>query len=241
MTSRTPLVAGCALIGIGLTALALTLFAPLLGLRMLHVLHLWRLWPLTVMSVGLGFVLPPVLHPTRRGLGGLFIPGILILTTGGVLLLTSALGWWGAWAWLWPVEVLALAAGFILAAFWLRVIWLLIPATIIGANGLLFQFCAVTGLWEVWAVMWAIEPLSVGLSLLLIGAAKRRHGLTTAGILLCAIGGAAVVGMSAIVSATWLTGWLWIVRAVIPLWITLAGVLLLMWGLTHRRTWLKAR
>jgi len=241
MTRRTSLVAGCALIGIGLVALALTVLTPLLGLRMWHVLPLWRLWPLTVVSVGLGFVLPPFLYPSRRGLGGLFIPGVPILTTGGILLLTSALGWWGAWAWLWPLEVLGVAAGFALAAFWLRVIWLLIPAMIVGANGVLFQFCAVTGLWEVWAVMWAIEPLSVGLSLLLIGAIKRRSGLMTAGILLCTIGGAAVFGMSAIVSATWLARGLWIARAAAPLWIILSGILLLAWGLSHRRTWLKVR
>jgi hypothetical protein len=239
MTRRTSLSAGCALIGIGLIALVFSLLAPLLGLRMWHMLRVWRLWPLAIMGVGLGFVLPPFLYPTRRGLGGLFIPGVPILTTGSVLLLTSVLGWWGGWAWLWPLEVLSVAAGFVLAALWLRVIWLLIPATIIGANGLLFQFCAVTGLWEVWAVMWAIEPLSVGLSLLFIGAVKRRRGLMTAGILLCAIGGTAVFGMSAIMSAAWLTRWLWIARAIIPLWIILAGGLLVAWGLSHHRTWLK--
>jgi len=112
---------------------------------------------------------------------------------------------------------------------------------VIGANGLLFQFCALTGLWQVWAVMWAIEPLSVGLSLLLIGAIRRTPGLMTAGILLCSIGGVAIVGMSAILSATWLAGWLWAVRLVIPLSVILVGVLLLIWGLTQRSVWLKKR
>jgi hypothetical protein len=241
MTRKVSLVGGCALVGMGLVALALTSVLPLLGLRAWHTLPLWRLWPLTVTSVSLGFVLPPFLYRKRRGLGGLFIPGVPILVTGCLLLFASALNWWGVWAWLWPLEVLGVAAGFALAALWLRVIWLLIPAMIIGANGLLFQFCAVTGLWQVWAVMWAIEPLSVGLSLLLIGAIKRRSGLMTAGVLLCGIGGAAVVGMSAIVSASWLAAWLWIARAVLPLSMVLAGVLLLIWGLARRNTWLKVR
>jgi hypothetical protein len=164
-----------------------------------------------------------------------------ILVTGSVLLFASVLNWWDAWSWLWPLEVLGVASGFALAAIWLRVIWLTIPAMIVGANGLLFQFCAVTGLWEVWAVMWAIEPLSVGLSLLLIGGIRRRRGLMTAGVLLCAVGGVAVVGMSAIVSATWLAGWLWLVRTVAPVLVILVGVSLLLWGLTRQATWLKVR
>jgi hypothetical protein len=229
------------LVGVGLVALALTSLLPLLGLRVWHMLPLWRLWPLTVIGVGLGFVLPPFLYRGRRRLGGLFIPGVLILVTGGILLFTSTLNWWSTWAWLWPLEVLAVAGGFALTALWLRVIWLLIPAMVIGANGLLFQFCALTGLWQVWAVMWAIEPLSVGLSLLLIGAIRRTPGLMTAGILLCSIGGVAIVGMSAILSATWLAGWLWAVRLVIPLSVILVGVLLLIWGLTQRSVWIKKR
>jgi len=241
MTRKASLVAGGVLVGAGLVALALTSLLPLLGLRVWHMLPLWRMWPLTVVSLGLGFVLPPLLYRARRGLGGLFIPGVPVLVTGGILLFTSALNWWGAWAWLWPLEVLAVAGGFALAALWLRVIWLLIPAMIIGANGLLFQFCALTGLWQVWAVMWAIEPLSVGLSLLLIGAVRRTPGLMTSGILLCSIGGVAIVGMSASLSATWLASWLWAVRLVVSLSIILVGVLLLIWGLTQRRVWLKAR
>ncbi|HUT21408.1 MAG TPA: hypothetical protein VM366_19825 [Anaerolineae bacterium] len=241
MTRKASLVAGGVLVSMGLVALAVTSLLPLLGLRLWRMLPVWRLWPLTVISVGLGFVLPPLLYRGRRGLGGLFIPGVPVLVTGGILLFTSALNWWSAWAWLWPLEVLAVAGGFVLAALWLRVIWLLIPAMIIGANGLLFQFCALTGLWQVWAVMWAIEPLSVGLSLLLIGAVRRTPGLMTAGILLCSIGGIAIVGMSAILSATWLASWLWAVRLVVPLSIILVGVLLLIWGLTQRRVWLKTR
>lgn len=241
MTRKASLVAGGVLVGTGLVALALTSLLPLLGLRVWRMLPLWRLWPLTVISVGLGFVLPPLLYRGRRGLGGLFIPGVPILVTGGILLFTSVLNWWSAWACLWPLEVLAVAGGFAFAGLWLRAIWLLIPAMIIGANGLLFQFCALTGSWQVWAVMWAIEPLSVGLSLLLIGAVRRTPGLMTAGVLLCSIGGVAIMGMSAILSATWLAGWLWAVRLVIPLSIILVGVLLLIWGLTQRRVWLKTR
>ena len=81
----------------------------------------------------------------------------------------------------------AVALGFLFAAIKMRVIWLLIPTIIIGANGLLLQFCALTGWWAVWAVAWVIEPLSVGLALLAVNLKQRSPGLMVAGIAVCAV------------------------------------------------------
>lgn len=233
MNKHVSLVAGAVLIALGLLTMALTIGLPVMGLSVWNVFHVSRYWPLTVISIGLGFVLPPLLLRDRRGLGGLFIPGTPILATGAILLFASVFHWWGAWSWLWPLEVLSLAAGFALAAIHMRVIWLLIPAFLIGANGLLFQFCAITGMWEVWAVMWTIEPLALGLSFLLIGSLRKLPGLTTAGIMLCSIGGVAIFGMSAILSVTWVASWLWMLRFVAPAALVLFGVGLLLWGLTR--------
>ena len=241
MNRRVSLFVGVILIAMGLLAMVITVGLPVLGLNVWNVFSVRRYWPLTVIGVGVGFVLPPFLYRDRRGLGGLFIPGLPILATGGILLFASVLNWWRAWSWLWPLEVLSVAAGFAWAAIHLRVIWLMIPAMIIGANGLLFQFCAITGLWDVWAVMWTIEPLSVGLSLLLIGALKRRSGLMTAGMLLCGIGGVGLVGMSAILSVTWLASWMWVLRFTVPVALVLGGVLMLLWGLSRSSALFKAR
>ena len=240
-TTSLSALTGIILIAMGLLATALTAGMPLLGLRMWSIFEIWRYWPLTVISLGLGFALPPFLYRDRRGLGGLFIPGVPILATGGILLFTSVLNWWSAWSWLWPLEVLAVAAGFALAAVHMRVIWLWIPAIIIGANGLLCQFCAITGLWEVWAAMWTIEPLSVGLSLLLIGARQRRPGLLLAGLILCSLSGFGLMGMLSILSASWVwSGWWWALRLFGPVTLILAGILLLAWGLAHRAAPFKA-
>ncbi len=233
MSKKASMFAGIILISLGLMTTALTFGLPMLGIHTFRFFQLWRYWPLTVMSVGFGFILPPLLYRGRRGLGGMFIPGVPILATGAVLFFTSVLDWWGAWSWLWPVEVLSVAVGFALAAAYMRVIWLLIPAFIIGANGLLFQFCAITNLWDVWAVMWTIEPLSLGLALLLIGSIKKRPGTATAGIILCSIGSAGLIGMSAILSMTWLASWVWVVRFVAPVILVLSGVLLLLIGLSR--------
>ena len=111
----------------------------------------------------------------------------------------------------------------------------MIPATIVGLNGLLFQFCAITGLWDAWAVMWTIEPLSVGLPLLLIGARKRLPGLLSAGLVLCGVAGVGLAGMTAILSMNWiLSGWWRMFKLVGSAILILVGALLLFWGLTHR-------
>jgi len=115
-----------------------------------------------------------------------------------------------------------------LAAFYMRVIWLMIPAIIIGANGLVFQFCAITGRWEAWAFLWTIEPLSVGLSLLVIGAKKRLHRLMLAGLIICSVAGVGLAGMTAILS------W-WLIKILGPMILVFSGLALLIWGLVRPR------
>ena len=233
MVKRMWVLVGAALVLLGVVSMAITLAMPLLGVTLLPWV-LRRIWPFTVVGVGLAFVLPPLLSRHRRGLGGLFIPGVPILATGGILLFTSVLHWWRAWEWLWPIEVLAVAVGFFAAAAYMRVIWLTIPAIIIGVNGLVFQFCAVTGLWDLWAVLWAVEPLSVGLSLLLIGAVKRRSGLTLAGLILCAVAGVGLLGMTAVLSLTALFARWWVLKIVGPAILVLVGLMLVVGGVAQR-------
>jgi hypothetical protein len=212
----------------GALTLLCSVAGPLFGFRV------WQLWPLTVIVAGLFFVVPPLLVRGKRGLGGLFIPGVPILTNGCILFFTSVTRWWGAWEWLWPLEVLSVAVGFLFAALYMRVIWLLIPAIIVGLNGLLFQFCAITGWWALWAVAWVIEPLSVGLALLAVNLKRRSAGLTVAGVVMCALAGVgfleslAILSLSQLFSAWWLWNWM------APLTLILLGFALLIWGVTRR-------
>ena len=227
MNKRFSILMGILLILMGSLALAFTLVMPLLGISFFH-FGSWRLWPLVVLGVGLIFVVTPFLAWGKRGLGALFIPGVPILATGGVLLYASLLDAWHAWEWLWPVEVLAIALGFLFAAIWMRVIWLLIPAIIIGANGLVFQFCAITGFWESWAVLWAIEPLSAGLSLLVVNLKARSNGLFIAGAILCAVAAFGMIGMSAL-----FPGWI-LISALGPATLLFIGFLLLINSLLRK-------
>ena len=185
MNKRFSIVASLLLILIGALALMcnLAMFVP--GVHVFRWAP-WRLWPLAVVCAGLFFVVPPLLVRGHRGLGGLFIPGVPVLTTGGILLFASVFDAWRAWEWLWPLEILALAVGYLLAAIYMRVVWLLIPAVLFGVTGVLLQFCALTGWWGLWGVLWRTGVLRwvveiggpavlvlVGLLILIRGSVRR--------------------------------------------------------------------
>ena len=223
MEKRTTLIGGLFLIGLGALALLHTTILPALGWEY----GLWRLWPLFIGTVGLGLVVAPIAYPHKRGLKALFIPGMPILMIGALLLWGSVFNGWGIWATLWPMLVLALAFGFFLAGLFMHNIWLMIPAIIIGMNGLVFQFCAITGWWEAWSVLWTIEPLSVGLALLVTSSGHRR-GLLTAGMILVGIAGAGFTLMSMLLS-----GWVSILGSAI---LITTGVVLLLRGGSLRLT-----
>ena len=149
----------------------------------------WRLWPVIVIVAGLVLTAPGFLGLARRGFGAFFIPGVPVLVTGGILMVASLFHRWDVWALAWPLEVLGVALGFTLAAIFMRVPGLAIPAIIVGLNGLVLAFCNTTGLWNAWVVIWPIEPLAVGLGLFVFGFFSRSAGAITAGVILSAIAG----------------------------------------------------
>jgi hypothetical protein len=174
------LIAGATLLTIGAIALLGNIFLATKA---------WKLWPIIIVLAGIGLTAPGFFGFTRRGFGSFFIPGIPVLTTGMILLYASLTDNWGVWAVAWTLEVLAFALGFALAAIFMRVPGLAIPAFIVGVNGVMFAFCAVTGLWQSWAILWPIEFLSVGLGLLALGIANHSAGVKTAASILFAIAG----------------------------------------------------
>jgi hypothetical protein len=149
----------------------------------------WKLWPIIILLAGVGLTIPGFLGFARRGFGAFFIPGLPVLTTGGILLYASLTGNWGVWAVAWPLEILGLAIGFVLAAIFMRVPGLAIPAFIVGVNGALLGFCAMTGLWQSWAILWPMEFLAIGLGLLVLGMANGSAGVKTAASVLFTIAG----------------------------------------------------
>jgi hypothetical protein len=226
MQKKASLLIGLTLILLGLLFLAGNLLIQGAGNGLFPGL---RAWPILVVGVGLLFSIPPFLFPRQRGLSGLFIPGLPALTTGVLLFIASMTGNWSIWATLWPLEVLSVAAAFVLMAIFLKVPWLMIPASILGFTGAVLQFCALTGQWSSWAVLWTVVPFSVGLPLLLIGLARKIDGLKLAGIILCGLAGLAFAAMSTLlVTSSWIT------RLIGPAVVLVLGLLLLLSALGRR-------
>jgi hypothetical protein len=226
MQKKASLLIGVTLILLGILALAGNLLIRAAGSG---IMLGFRAWPIFVVGAGLLFCLPPFLFRQQRGLSGLFVPGIPALVTGMILFVASVSGTWAIWSFLWPLEVLSLAAAFVLMAVFLKVPWLMIPASIVGFTGLILQFCAATGWWSAWAVLWTVEPFAVGLPLLLIGILRKIEGVKLAGIILCGLAGLAFAAMS-----TFLVTSLWITRLIGPVLVLGLGILLVVSAMAKR-------
>lgn len=170
-------------------ALLLTGAASLTS-RLLLGAESWRIWPMAVLLAGAALLVPGFFAFGRRGLGGFFIPALPTLMTGALLLAASLSGNWSLWAQAWPLEVLALALGFALAAVFMRVPGLAMPASIVGINGAALLFCTLSGAWKAWALLWPVEFLAVGLGLMVLWLTNRRRGVFVAALVLVSVAGA---------------------------------------------------
>jgi hypothetical protein len=229
MSKKLSFITGIGLVLLGGLALVSNYVLPAFGFDF-RWWAFWRFWPLIVMVIGLLFCVPPFLARERRGLGALFIPGLPVLVTSGILFFCSIFNVWGAWSFLWPLEPLALGLGFGLAAFWMRSPGLAFPALIIGLNGAVLAFCNTTGWWEAWTVLWTIEPLSLGLAFLVLGASKSNKALVGLGLAFSAFSAVAAFGMIVLM----LSGWS-IFRLVWPLFFIFTGLAVIALGLIKPR------
>jgi len=222
MEKKASLFIGIFLLVLGVLALAGNL---LLSARGLAFIGSFTLWPLLVVAAGLLFVMPPFFFRRIRGLSGMAVPGLPVLTTGAILLACTLSGNWSLWAKLWPLEVIAIGLAFVFMTIWMRLIWLLIPAFLVGFTGLVLQFCAATGLWASWAVLWVVEPLALGLALLIIGLVKHYHTLAIVGGGFCAFAGLGVAASSFFAASD-----SWLLNLIGPGFVLAMGVLILFLG-----------
>lgn len=127
--------------------------------------------------------------------GTLYV-GILLIAFGGLFLVSQAgealLAPFDIYAGLgvtWPLIIVLVGLSFMLplVVWWDRrekIIGLVMPGTIILTNGLILLYQSVTGDWESWQYLWSLEPLSVGVGLLLMYllGEQKRGLLVAAGI-----------------------------------------------------------
>jgi hypothetical protein len=222
MKKSSSLVFGIGLILLGGLALMGNFTLSIVGFEF-FVPPFWRLWPTVVMGLAIALALPALFIRGQRWPGILFIPALPIFITGGILMTASLFHAWNIWSYLWPLEVLGLALGFAFAALYTRSYWLLIPTIVIGLNGLVLQFCAATGLWSSWSVLWTIEPLAIGLILLLVGVMTSTKPVVAMGLGFCGFAAAAAMGMLVLI----FTGW-WAFRYILPLSLIAVGMMVLL-------------
>jgi hypothetical protein len=136
----------------------------------------WRWWPAVIIAFGALIALLPVFI-RQRWMGLLYVIAAPLVAIGIMLLISMTSGQWFWWVRWWPIGVLSVALGFALAAIYAREVWLLVPAIFLGVNGGLFLFNMWYGQWYLWKVLWIVQPLSLGLALLLVGVVK-HSGVT---------------------------------------------------------------
>lgn len=217
MQKLATLITGLSLFLFGLLSLTANLFLPAFGIRLTW-LEPWRYWPLFVLGLGTLLFMLGLLSFRSPGWGALFIPAIPINVTGALLFAGSVFDQWHVWNFGWAFIILGLAVGFLFAAVAMRNTWLGIPAIIIGINGLVMAFCSITGLWSWWSVLWTIEPLSVGLILLLVAYKTRSRVVTIIGGTFTAFSLLALVMMG---SALLMGGWGF--RLMLPMMLVFVG------------------
>jgi hypothetical protein len=175
-----------------------------------------------------------------RNRGALYL-GILLLAFGGFFLfvetateLFSFLGFHFGWAAAWPLIIILVGL-----AFWLPIfVWwerrehlggLAIPATIITANGLILLYQNISGDWGSWAYAWALEPLAVGMGLLvfyLLG--NRAQGLL--------VGAGIVSGIGLLFFVIFASAFGGLFRLLGPVALILMGILIIYGGAKQRAT-----
>ncbi len=136
-----------------------------------------QLWPGFLVLAALAFLLPiAIWWEQHRALAGLAVPGVILLSNALFFFYNAITGDWGAWAYLWSLEPLAVALG--LVALWLlgvRQQGLLIGAAVLGAIslGLFVIFGSLFG-GHLAVIVASIVLIALGLALMWRGAFQRQ-------------------------------------------------------------------
>lgn len=228
--NQTVLVIGVILIAIGILSL--------LG-RVFEFMNWDNLWPLFVIGVGVAFIVGMVLG--GKTLGGLAVPGSIIITVGLILLFMNITNRWEAWSYAWALIICGVGAGTLINGYWTNqpnlrkqglntirsglVLFLIF--------GVIMEFIfSITGV-SAWGnyLLWAILLAVVGLYLLvtrLLGLGKADSGRID---LFWPI---LMIGVGVVASLAYL-GWLpkdnlWVVVNLWPVLLIVAGVGILFRG-----------
>jgi MFS family permease len=75
-----------------------------------------NLWPLLITAVGLAFFIGMLFG--GKSLGGLAVPGSIIVTVGLILFVLNAINRWEAWSYAWALIIVGIGAGILINGYW---------------------------------------------------------------------------------------------------------------------------
>jgi serine/threonine protein kinase len=107
---------------------------------------------------------PETVRPQNAGrAAGFAIVGMVFANIA--MLWASGVFGWGVFRRTWPMELVAVSV--LLAAIMSTLAnpWMLIPAGILLGNGFLFAYFSLSGLWNQWTLLWPLEPILIGVSI----------------------------------------------------------------------------
>ncbi len=162
----------------------------------------------------------------------LILSGIVFFVIEGAGRLLRPLGIPLGWQNLWPLLLLVVGL-----AFWLPiVIWwnrrgelagMAVPASLFTVNGLILLYTSLTRRWGDWSYLWALEPMALGFSfLVLYYLTSRPAGLGVVGV--------AFIGVGAFFFLAFASAFGGLVGLIGPLLLIALGLLLLMRGRLFR-------
>jgi len=123
------------------------------------------------------FFRPPAnldqVHPQNVNRAVFYSIAVIVLANI-IMIWVSGIFGWNVFGRIWPMELVV--AGVLLGALMaaLANYWLLIPAGIVSGNGFLFTYFSLTGVWKNWTLLWPLEPILIGLSIVLPFMLKSR-------------------------------------------------------------------
>jgi serine/threonine protein kinase len=104
------------------------------------------------------------LTPSHVTAATLYSVGAIVFVNMVLLWLGPIFGW-KIFAHAWPMELIAV--GVLLSALMSALAnpWLLVPAGIVMGNGILLSLYTLTGWWSLWTILWPLEPILIGVSI----------------------------------------------------------------------------
>ncbi len=102
----------------------------------------------------------------KRGSRGA-LTWLTLMVLGNMLMLwASGVFGWDVMGHAWPMELVLVGMLFFLLLVESSNVWLLIPGGLVMGNGLLLTYFSLTGRWSDWVLLWPLEPLIIGASII---------------------------------------------------------------------------